>query len=412
MKNEFKIIHIFDDDKFVDSTTKLMESVYPNKSKYFVIQSSNEPFNYVTSEIAESVFLITEKDEEKFAKYINDSEIEVVFFHALNPKKQRLTNLINDKIVKVWFVWGYDLYYNWPLLKNKVFQNETKKYFNIKVGLKNKIITNSFTFFLFKHQAFFKLILPNKVIDIINKSFNTTFYKTVKKIDIVVPVIPNEYKLIKKMNINPTLAPFNYVCLEDIIMSNNYETISKSRNILVGNSGDPSNNHLDVFKKIRKYNLKDRKIIVPLSYGGSKDYVEYIIQMGKEYFKSNFVPLVNFLPLEEYNKLISGCGFIIFNHNRQQAVGNIIAFGFLGAKIFLNEKSLVYKYYNSLGIKVYGMSKLNEKGLETNLNSNAVEVNRNLYFEIYSKRAVQNKIKELLNIVNKEQSLKNKINNN
>lgn len=402
MTNE-KVIHIFDDLKFIDSAIKLIESVYPNSSKYFVIQNVKEPFNYVKSDKAEPLLLQNKEDENKFVNYINESKTEVVFFHALNLVKQRLVNNIDNKVVKVWFIWGYDFYLNWQPLSRYLYESDTLLFLNKKItetSFKHKLIYNKFSFWLFHTFKDKNFLLPKKVNNILGNAYVTEFYKAVQKIDIVVPIVPNEYELVKGLKISPLYAPFNYGCIEDLLNDKIYDTVLDSKNILIGNSGDPSNNHITIFKRISKINLNERKIIVPLSYGGTKEYVDYIIEKGNYYFGENFVPLINFMSLKDYNQLISSCGFVIFNHIRQQAVGNIITMGYMGAKVFLNEKSPVYEYYKSLGINVYGINEINEVQLNKNLNADEFQNNKRLFFDIYSNNAVKNKIKELYKIVN------------
>ena len=48
--------------------------------------------------------------------------------------------------------------------------------------------------------------------------------------------------------------------------------------ILVGNSGNESNNHIDIYYKLKDFNLKERKVISPLSYGGSIKYINNVIK--------------------------------------------------------------------------------------------------------------------------------------
>ena len=117
MKNDFKIIQIFNDEKFVDTTIKLFEEVYPNKSIYYVLQTSNKPFIHVSSEKAKPVLIQKEGDEKKILDAFYKNKIEVVFLHALGLTKQRIVNLLGNDILKVWFIWGSDLYWNWKLLK-------------------------------------------------------------------------------------------------------------------------------------------------------------------------------------------------------------------------------------------------------------------------------------------------------
>jgi len=400
-----KVVHIFDDDKFIDATIKLIESVYPNRSRFFVVQNAKLPFIYVKSDKAESLIIQKEEDEQKFVDYIHESNMEVVFFHALNLVKQRLVNKIDDRVVKVWFIWGYDFYLNWQLLRRYLYDRHTSIFLNkktSKTSFKHKLIFNNFSFWLFHKFRDKTFLLPKKVNNILENNYITEFYKAIQKIDIVVPVVPTEYDLVKKMKINPVYAPFTYGCIEDLLNEKINENVLQSNNILIGNSADPSNNHLDVFKKIATFDLKERKVIVPLSYGGSKVYIDYVIEKGNYYFGKNFVPLIHFMTLQEYNQFISSCGFVIFNQIRQQAVANIITLGYMGAKLFLNEKSPVYAYYKELGMNIYSTKSITNTELNENLSIEKYNLNKKIFIENYSERAVKEKIVKLFSIVNDE----------
>jgi len=399
--NKFKITHIFNDDQFIDPAIKLFESVVPNRSTYFVLKQTSAPFKYIKSNKVESLLIRNEKDEFQFVNYIHKNEINVIFFHALNSKKQRLVNLLGNKIVKVWFIWGYDFYQSWGLLKNSIYESQTREFLNNKsTHFKNKLIFNKLSFWVFSKLKIRKFILPKGVNTILNNNYLTEFYKAAQKIDIVVPVVPTEYNLVKKMGINPIYAPFTYGCLEDILENKIKDNVLKAKNILIGNSANPTNNHVDVFKRLAKFDFKDRKIYVPLNYSGSKEYINFVKEKGYYYFGDNFKPILDFLPLQEYNKLISSCNVAIFNHIRQQAVGNIITLGYLGAKIFLNKKSPVFKYYKNLGMKINSIGEINQILIDEKLNFSEFENNRFILFRVYSKKAVQIKISNLLSIVN------------
>lgn len=399
-----KIIHIFDDDKFIDPTIKLFESVHPDHSTYFILKSDNEPFKFVKSEKATAVVLKNDDDVRQFCEKINGSDAEVVFFHALNTIKQKIAIGLPEKWVKVWFIWGYDFYLNWKLISPKLYGKETDKYLDKKISLKNRLLYSNFSFSLFslskRYSKFFPKIISNKL----DQSFDTEFYRAAKEMDFVVPVIPLEFELVKKMKIKARFAPFTYGCIEDILGDKINETVIHSRNILIGNSGDSANNHLDIFETIKSVNWNDRLIYVPLSYGGNKEYREHIIQKGKEYFGDNFKPLTEFMSLDEYNKIIASCGFVIFNHIRQQGVGNIISLAHMGAKIFLNEKSPVYVFYKSLGMTIFSMEECNQETLASNLTEEQRQANRQIVSDNYSYEAVKNKITTLVNLTNSIQN--------
>ncbi|WP_456376534.1 TDP-N-acetylfucosamine:lipid II N-acetylfucosaminyltransferase [Lutibacter sp.] len=401
--NEFKIIHIFNDDKFIDPAIKLIEEVYPNQSTYFIIQTVKKPFKYVKFKKAKTLLIHNKEDEAEFVNYLQKSKVKVVFFHALDIQKQRLVNLLDDKIVKVWFIWGFDFYQSWGLINIKLYEPETSNFlYSQRYYYKKMIIFNNFSFWLFSKFKYRKYLLPKKINNILDSNYLTEFYKATKKIDILVPVVPTEYSLVNKIGISPTFAPFTYGCLEDILGDKIEDNVLKSKNILIGNSANPTNNHVDIFEKISKFNLKDRKIYVPLNYSGSSEYIDFVKEKGYHYFGDKFVPVLNFMPLNEYNKLLLSCGFVLFNHIRQQAVGNLITMGYLGAKIFLNKRSPVYKYYKGLGVNIYNLNELNENNLKSNLIIEDVNINKNLFFKIYSRDSVHSKVRKLLEIVQNE----------
>lgn len=391
-----KIVHIFNDDKFIDSAIELFESTHPDCSDYYVLKNKTEKFVYIKSDKVLTLDYSNKNELELFIKNINTNN-NIVFFHALDKIKQEITLQLRPKIKKVWFIWGYDLYKIWPLYKVKIYDHHTKIYLNKFFSIKKFFLNTSFAFWCFKNANPF---LPKKIADVISNHFNTPFYKAVNLMDIVVPVIPTEFELAKKINSNLILAPFTYGYLEDILGVNFDKNVSKSKNILVGNSGDISNNHLDIFIKLSKLNLKDKKVFVPLSYGGSVDYIDYIIKKGEELLGSNFFPITSFMSRKEYNEILLSCDTLIFNHIRQQGVGNIITLGYLGAKIYLNKKSPVFEFYKNEKITLFEVNELTNKSLDYKLTESDLIQNRQLFLKLYSKQSVNIKVNQLFTILN------------
>jgi len=402
MKIKYKIVHIFNDEKFIDSAINIFEEVYPNKSLYYVLQSSNEPFKHVRSEKAKPILIQMEGDENKIIDLVYKNKIEIVFLHALGLRKQQIANILDREIIKVWFIWGSDLYWNWKLLKKDMFERETFFFMygeDNKTSIRNKLIFNNFSLWLFSKHRNKKILLPEKFVKKLENNFLTDFYKVVQKIHIVVPIVPTEYDYVKRINSNLVNAPFEYGNIEDLLIDIKEYNVKSANNILMGNSASPTNNHVDAFKQIVRYKQDGQKIIVPLSYGGKKDYIRFVIEKGNYYFGDDFMPILNFMPLNEYKQLISSCGFVVFNHKRQQALGNINTMGYFGAKIFLNGKSPVFKYFKKLGIHVFNINSINKKSLCSNLSEKEIEHNRSLLFENYSRKALKKKVLKLIQIV-------------
>ena len=74
-------------------------------------------------------------------------------------------------------------------------------------------------------------------------------------------------------------------------------------------------------------------------------------------FPYNLHPLVEFMPLNDYNQTIRQCGIVIMGHYRQQAVGNVLAMIWMGAKVYLDERNSLYHYLKRIGISVFSIEK-------------------------------------------------------
>ncbi|WP_417238831.1 TDP-N-acetylfucosamine:lipid II N-acetylfucosaminyltransferase [Bizionia sp.] len=397
-----RYLHVFNDDKFIDPAIDLFEANKPNNSRYFILTKNGDKFKYVTSALAEQVIISNDNDLFLFIEKINSLPSKYVFLHALDNLKINIVNQLNEDLIKVWFIWGYDLYGNWEILQNKIYTKATKQAYkkqSLKKRVRDKIVFNdlSFSLFLKLEQVNFKM--PKFISNILNNNFNTPYYRALQKIDVVAPVLPKEYELVKKLGVKIDYAPFTYGCIEDLLGNNIKANVFEAPNILLGNSADPTNNHIDIIKQLAKINLGSRKVYVPLSYGGNGSYINHVIQIGEKCLGKNFIPLKTFMPLETYNEILLSCGTLIFNHIRQQGIGNIISAGYLGAKIFLNKKSPAYSYYKSIGLHVYNVSQINNKNINVLLTSTQIQLNRDLLLSIYSFQAVQEKIDILFEIV-------------
>ncbi|WP_298556295.1 TDP-N-acetylfucosamine:lipid II N-acetylfucosaminyltransferase [uncultured Algibacter sp.] len=389
MEKKRQIIHVFDDDKFIDSAIALFESVFPNKSIYYVISNKRiESFKYVKSNQVEPICLDENAHYEEFSKLINNSVSKIIFIHALDKKKQKLTRYLSTDVVKVWFVWGYDLYNKWKPLERKLYGKKTLSFIDKRKSSKERL----------KEVLLYKFDLYKRFKNY-SQIYNSNYYKTVHEIDVFVPVIPTEFEIISSLNTRLIYAPFNYVCLEHTIGDKMNNSVQGKENILVGNSASASNNHVEVFEKLSRIDLKNRKVIVPLSYGGSKEYLDFVIKNGNKLLGDNFQPILSFMPLEKYNKLILSCGHVIFNHIRQQAVGNIITMGYVGAKLYFNKNSVAYKYYKSVDLEIHSMNDVNDKNLNKPMTKKGFKNNQMILTGLYSLENVQNKIKELFEIV-------------
>jgi|SRR5690554_964426 len=135
------------------------------------------------------------------------------------------------------------------------------------------------------------------------------------------------------------------------------ERVTDFVEIQVGNSADPSNNHLEVFEKLARLRADNFRVYVPLSYGDQR-HASRVINEGRKLFGDRFVPLVDFLPLDQYQKFLATIDVAIFNHNRQQGLGNLISLLGMGKKVYLRRGISTASLLDALTVQWFDIEKI------------------------------------------------------
>lgn len=161
--------------------------------------------------------------------------------------------------------------------------------------------------------------------------------------------------------------------------------------ILVGNSADPSNNHMAAFALLEKYKDDNIEIVVPLSYGGKK-HARKVIEAGRTMFGAKFTALEDLIPLAEYQRLQARIDIAIFSHKRQQAMGNIITLLGMGKKVFIRRDISTWHSLKSYGLNVYDIDEFDLTALSTQMK----QQNRLIIKEIYSEEKLIKQWREIL----------------
>jgi dTDP-N-acetylfucosamine:lipid II N-acetylfucosaminyltransferase len=129
--------------------------------------------------------------------------------------------------------------------------------------------------------------------------------------------------------------------------------------ILLGNSANPSGNHLEAFELLRHRIPEGGRIVAPLSYGRSHPgYAQAVIAAGRATFGERFEPLTGWMPIDAYNTRIARCGVVLMNHRRQQAVGNICAALYRGASVYLRRDNPLWRFFTDQGICLHAIETL------------------------------------------------------
>ena len=151
-----------------------------------------------------------------------------------------------------------------------------------------------------------------------------------------------------------------------------YNPIEENRevlNIQLGNSASPENHHLEALNKLLPYKAHNICIYVPLSYG-SKKYAKEIIEKGTELFGNKIKFLTEMMPFDEYLIFLGAIDIAIFNHKRQQAMGNTISLLGLGKKVYLRKDTAQWNFFQKKNIATYDINEfslLNDMDNEENV---------------------------------------------
>lgn len=367
------ILHIVQDDKFIDMAYRAFERALPNANE-FVIIGKKQPLKYIKETPIRFVGIL-ELLTRKFAGTLKKYDFVVV--HWLDEDKMRLVSQADKDVKFLWVGWGAD-YYDLICEYEKLLKPLTLGLFKELTGQRCGRIKRSIKALFFKKR---------------------NVRKIVNRINFFSPVLYEDYELIKKNDpdFTPIYIPWNYGSLEDDLLRGVENGFVSGNNILAGNSATFTNNHIDVFEHIKKLNLKDRKIICPLSYGDN-DYKDHVVSRGKDMFSEDFIPLCEFMNMQDYLKILSSCSFAVMGHIRQQAGGNIVSMLHLGAKVFFYPESPMYRFFKKEDAFVYEIKDM-ERELNSQLNGGQIEHNRKILRKYWGRNASQCRTKELIKSV-------------
>lgn len=372
-----KIANIVKDDKFTDILFDSMAFLNDKWENDYLIVRNRKPKTYRYIKSTDKIIFVP---MDAVLDYLVDQEYNAVFLHSLTCLPLEVIPKINNRIKVFWFSWGKDIYElpkEKPAIPGNLIKEETQKELDKlkpviplkKKSLKDYLRPLKYLFF----DSPSKIIIKN-------------YYEAVKRIDYFSGVLEYEYDLMKSVpGFRAKKVSFKYISLPYLLSLENPQ-IYNGINILIGNSAASTNNHLDILPYIKKIDLGERKIILPLSYPKTKYYTEDVSNAYIKEFGKNTVILKDFMSSQEYSNVISSCSIAIFFMERQQAMGNINRALRNGCKVFLSETNPVFKFYKSLGIKLYSVQQdLSQEEIDSPLSQEDIATNRDILIKRFNK---------------------------
>lgn len=330
-----KIVNIAENEKFINNMISLFDDLECENISfefYIIVKEYNNVFFDCNKTNKKIRFF---NNEEELIDAVNKNNFDYCILHSIFFMNMHVLNKLKPKIIAT--TWGYDIYSDKAepiihinkLISMHLYKPLTKKLYGLESRpLKEKIDC---------YYQRFKYFITGAQHD---------YNKLVHKIKYISTILPNEYTIISNKLKKIKYFPFKYIVKNDTKKVFKENKILNN-NILLGNSADPANNHLDILKILNE-NFLNYNVYIPLSYPNWEQHIFYKNKL-KNYVKNNFkninvIYLDNYIERSEYFKIIDNCSIAIYGYLNQAAIGNIFEMLRTGKKIFLYNDSIIYKY--------------------------------------------------------------------
>ena len=335
-------IHFHIDSTYTQEVINFINSNFSIEKNLHIITERRQNLTFVKPDSFTNIYSVDMKnikETNKLKRILSKLKGNYIrcFYHYLSNDAIILTHLLGlSQKERNWILWGADLY---AYIDYNLYSPETKIVLN-----KNKKIENSPINRVFRS-------VYHKVMLIIRKKF-------LQSLDKIMTWNKGDYELACE---HYQITPQHIECSYNFGLKKNLQLKSRNKDskekiILVGNSGDPSNNHIDIYKALA--NIEGEfKVLSFLTYGNPV-YIEKIIDIGYEILGAKFIPITDHMNREDYFNFIEAIDVVIMNHYRQQGVGNIVAFLQKGKKVYMNDFVTTFEHFKSNGVKVFSISEM------------------------------------------------------
>ena len=317
---------------------------------------------------------------EQWAERIHLGEFDRVVINYFDMTAARLIHRVRTKNVPIiWVVWGADLY-TLPFFWDKLFDPAAAKIVGISAYA--------------AWRKRFRLWYRRVRFGNLDHRF---MYRAMKKVTHCATLIDADVALVRK-KLQPRVEQirFSFSGIEDFRQALQHD-VKKENSILIGNSADPANNHIEVLRTLNSIGA-NQDIYIPFSYGHHKIYKQEAPALFHEIYPSHKIHLQeNNLPKEEYYRMLQRMSFAIMGHIRQQAFANIIALLYFGAKVFLRKRNPLIHTFQQWGLQLFCVEDdLNSGALSHPLSQELQEKNRAIIDQLLSEQHMESYYRDLV----------------
>lgn len=344
-----RLLHLCLDEKFIPFAQKVYEAAYPGANAWYVYVPEGG------ADVSRDMHPVDDAWLRSDAARLAVNAADGIIVHYLDPAFYDFVASLSDDKLVVWHGWGEDIYPFLTAWERSPYLRQTR----------------SLVIRLRAAQFLEPLALGAKLIRKWRRRRDRGgMYAVLAKFDYI-SMARAEFEILRQSwpGLRATFREFHYNSVEEVF-ARGPDRMSGD-DILLGNSASASNNHLDAIDLLSRFDLAGRKVYCPLSYGGRR-YADAIERAGRRRLGDAFVPLREFLGIDEYYGIVGSCGTVVMNHVRQQAVGSIGTALYKGAAVYLRPENTVLEFFRDMGAVVFEMD-----GLDPARRLGADEVERN-----------------------------------
>jgi dTDP-N-acetylfucosamine:lipid II N-acetylfucosaminyltransferase len=323
-------LHIVTDSSISATFHRNLKALGLSDNNRIVVRSNKDRLNYIKEDLPFGPLYTA-----AFNTAVGDTrQYEKVFIHQFSPLMYRWVATHEFKELN-WMVWGTDLYnlpgvdfnfyqpLTWKNFVRKDFSRETFL-FKLKVWLTNSI---------FKRKAYSKV---SHVMTWMEKEYEFARRH--------LPSLKAEHQFFFYENDVP------YYKLDGFLEK--VPEIGKRSvpRLIIGNSGTPTNNHLDSIRKLEEQKV-NADLVIPVSYG-DKRYVHFLKKNIPLYSGGKIEFVERFMAFNEYVEFLMDSDGLVMNTLRPQGYGNILMMLYLEKPVFLNSRNISLSDLRKNGIAV------------------------------------------------------------
>lgn len=129
--------------------------------------------------------------------------------------------------------------------------------------------------------------------------------------------------------------------------------------VMVGHSGHPVDNHIEVLRRLEKFQSENICIYIAFSYG-NEEYMTEVRKYVQENWNDKVVIIDQFLPYPKFAELCAKMDAVILDGIQSYALGNVEIFLELQKKFFLNRNGQLHRAFDHERLPHYCTDGINE----------------------------------------------------